>query len=364
MSLVHRAFGALLSAALAVTLVSAGGSAQAATADPAHQAGDWLAGQLRHGLIHNGQFHFDDYGLTVDTAFALRAIGGHPHAVHRIRRKLAAHVSNYTTGVDFGAPGDRYAGAIAKLLVFAEDTGARPRHFGGFNLVRRLAARVSTSSPAKGRIEDKSGFGDNANTIGQIFAVRGLLRAGSPLVRPASRFLLKQQCGAGYFRLSFDPDPTAADQSCTRTSVPDADVTALAVVELWRFRGRSGALGKSLVSARSWLRRHQKTNGSFGGSGPTSASNSNSTGLAGWAFGASGACRAAGRAAGWLSDHQVSGHLAGTPLAGERGAIAYDRAAMKAARRDGITQATRDQWRRATAQAAPALQALHGCFAG
>lgn len=364
MSLVHRASVALLSTALAVTLISAGGSAwAAATGDPAHQAGHWLTGQLRHGLVHNGQFHFDDYGLTVDTAFALRAIGGHPHVVHRIRHELAAHVDSYTTGVDFGAPNDRYAGAIAKLLVFAQDTGARARHFGGANLVRRLAARVSTSSPTKGRIEDRSAFGDNANTIGQIFAVRGLLRAGSPLATPALRFLLKQQCGAGYLRLNFDPDTSATNQSCTHTSAPDADVTALAVVELWRFRGRSGGLDKGLVTAKAWLKRHQKGNGSFGGSGPTSASNSNSTGLAGWALGVSGACGAAERAAAWVADRQVSGHLAATPLAGERGAIAYDRAAMRAARQGGITQATRDQWRRATAQAAPALQALHGCIA-
>jgi hypothetical protein len=362
MSHAHRASAALLSTVLAVTLISTG-PARAAAGDPAHRGGHWLAGQLRHGLIHNGQFHFNDYGLTVDTAFALHTIGGHPRAIRRMRHRLAAHVDDYTTGTDFGAPGDRYAGAIAKLLVFAQDTRGGTRHFGGVNLVKRLAARVSTSSPTKGRIMDRSSIGDNANTIGQIFAVRGLLRARSPLAGTAATFLRKQQCGAGYFRLSFNPHPKSTHQGCRHTSVPDADVTALAVVELWRFRGRSAGLGRSLREARDWLRRNQKANGSFGGSGPTSAANSNSTGLAGWALGVSGACVAARRAATWVAGLQVAGHRPGTPLAGERGAIAYDSAALSAARHRGITQAKRDQWRRATAQAAPALKALHGCFA-
>ena len=54
----------------------------------------------------------------------------------------------------------------------------------------------------------------------------------------------------------------------------------------------------------------------------------------------------------------MRGPLAGTPLAGQRGAIAYDHAALKYAKSHGITGPNRDQWRRATAQAAPGLQYL------
>ena len=44
-----------------------------------------------------------------------------------------------------------------------------------------------------------------------------------------------------------------------------------------------------------------------------------------------------------------------TALAGEKGAIAYDRAAWRLGEEEGITVAAQDQWRRASTQAAPAL---------
>ena len=60
MSLIHRAVTALVSSALAVSLVAAGEPAQAAAAAPSSPSGHgatWLAGQLnaKH-LIHNPNF--------------------------------------------------------------------------------------------------------------------------------------------------------------------------------------------------------------------------------------------------------------------------------------------------------------------
>jgi hypothetical protein len=352
MSTLRRAGTALVSAALAVTLTST--NAQAATVSPAGQSGDWLAGQLRNGVMHNNQFNFDDYGLTIDTAFALQAIGGHRAEVRQIRHVLSQHVNDYTT---FGS--DVSASATAKLLVAAQDTGASPRHFGGVNLIRRLSGMVSTTAPTNGRIEDKTTSTDFANTIGQIFAVRGLLRAKNPMSGPALRFLLEQQCAKGYFRLDFSKK-AATNQGCRAANPADNDVTSLAVVELWKQRAHRGRLAIALKAATRWLQHHQQKTGSFGGGPSTSAPNSNSTGLAGWALGLTGHCSAAGKAAGWIDTLQVTGPLKGTPLAGERGAIAYDHAALKAGRHDGITKQTRDQWRRATTQAAPALRFLGG----
>jgi hypothetical protein len=357
-SLVRRAGAAVVASALAGSLVAAAEPAHAVPASsPAGLGATWLAGQLNsHGLIHNKQFKLDDYGLTADTVLGLKAIGGHPTKVAEARKALAKHVNDYTT-----SGSDRYAGSIAKLLVLAQQTGGGARHFGGVDLVKRLVKRVADDKPIRGRIEDKSSFGDFANTLGQVLATRALLHAGAAAGPSVMRFLLEQQCGKGFFRLDFNADKTAADQSCGKGDAPDTDATAYAVVELSAVAKGHPALKRALGHATRWLKRHQRKHGAFGGAGPTSAANANSTGLAGWALLTTGKCGAARAAASWLADLQITGKVAGTKLAGERGAIAYDHAAKKAAKADGIDKTTRDQWRRATAQAAPALLALSRC---
>ncbi|MFC4786843.1 hypothetical protein ACT8ZV_20375 [Nocardioides sp. MAHUQ-72] len=347
----HRPAAVLAAGALIATTIA--GAAQAA---PADRSGQWLDRQLTDGLVHNDQYDFDDYGLTADTAIALDAIGGHRPAVKQVRKALAGNVDAWTTFGD-----DVYAGSVAKALVLAETTGADPRSFGGVDLVKRLAARVSSSKPTVGRIQDKAQT-DYANTIGQALAARGLAKAGSGKADEAVRFLLEQQCSAGYFRLNF-AGLAKKDQSCdagkrATTSAPDTDVTALAVLNLRATPHKTKAVRSAIKDAVAWLKRHQKDNGSFGGGPATEASNANSTGLAGWALAEAGACKPAARAARWVKGLQVSGDVSGTPLAGEKGAIAYDRAAFKAAKSDGIGDAQRDQWRRATSQAAPALAYL------
>ena len=364
MSLVHRASVALLSTALVVSVAAAGQPAQAAAAKPSSPAGHgatWLSGQLTGGLIHNPNFGgFDDYGLTIDTVFALKAIGGHMPEVRTARNALAANVDNYITGDAFGDPGSTYAGSTAKLLVLAQSTGGDPTDFGGVNLVTRLNGRVTKSGPAKGRIADKSTFGDNANTIGQILAVRGLTTAKSSQRARARTFLLEQQCKAGYFRLNF-AKPTAPKQTCGKKSPADPDTTSYAVIQLWKTSKDTPKLRNALKNAVAWLGTQQRKNGSFVGGTSTSTPNTNSTGLAAWALGRTGRCKAARAAATWAAGFQLGSQKPGTPLAGQRGAIAYDHAGLRAGQRDGITDAAQDQWRRATAQAAPGLLFRHGC---
>jgi hypothetical protein len=357
----RRAGTALVASALTATLAVAGAPAHAVTGSPAGHGAHWLADQLnKKGVIHNAQFDFDDYGLTIDTALALKELGGHATKVAKARQALSRHVDDYTTFADA-----EFAGSDAKLLVLAQRTGGGARHFGGTNLVSRVNRRVIDSGPSKGRIQDVVDLAnagpDSANVVGQIFAVRGLLKAGRPAGVDAMRFLLRQQCGRGFLRLNFNADPTAADQSCGKGDPADTDVTALAVVELESVAKGHPGLKHALGDAVRWLARNQNANGSLGGSGPTSAANSNSTGLAGSAFLTVGKCRAAHLAAAWVADIQVGGGISGTPLAGERGAIAYDHAAFATATQNGIDRTTRDQWRRAGAQAAPALLALARC---
>lgn len=343
--------------ALIISVLTGTPALSAQAAAPDDDGARWLTRQLSDGLIHNDQYDFDDYGLTADTAFALAAIGGQHDTVREIRKALAQHVDSWTTGVDFGSD-DVYAGSTAKAVVLAQTTGADPRAFHGVDLVKRLNTRVNDTRPTIGRIEDASAT-DYANVIGQSFAAQGLSVAGSRNADNAVRFLLKQQCSAGYFRLNF-ADKSATDQTCdggahSTTSAPDTDVTALAVLSLIALPNKTSAVRSAISNAVGWLTRRQKGNGSFGGGPATESSNSNSTGLAGWALGASGACKAASKSARWVQGVQISGDVSGSPLAVEKGAIGYDRDRFAAGEADGIGTKDRDQWRRATTQAAPSL---------
>ncbi len=365
MSLIHRAVTALLSSALAVSLVATGEPAHAAAApgSPAGQGATWLSGQLTHGLIHNPTFGgFDDYGLSVDTGFALVATGGHQPTVKRIRTAMSKHVPDYTTDAAFGLS-DVFAGAVAKLLVFAQTTGGGARSFGGTDLVAELEARVQISGPARGRIQDvvdpTSSFGDSANGIGQVFAVSGLLAAHDKLAAPALKYLLMQQCGKGYFRLDLGK-ATARKQSCTAKSPADNDVTSLVVTQLWKYRSTSPALRRSLNGALGWLAAQEDRSGGVSEGSSGSKPNSNSSGLAAWALGTGGRCMAAAHAATFVSKLQLGTGLKGTPLAGQRGAVAFDGADLRQGMRQGITNKKQDAWRRATAQAAPGLLFLGG----
>lgn len=360
----------VLAAATTLALTATAGPAVAGDTPRDELSAQWLAGQLTDGLVRGAYLdewtdpgnptwvEYIDHGLSVDTALALDAIGGHDASVTGIGDAMATQVASYTTGVDFGTD-DVYAGATAKALVLAQTVGADPATYGGTDLVTRLNRRIATTAPIRGRLRDKSAV-DYANVVGQTYAVQGLAAAGSGKAGPALAFLLKQQCDAGYFRLSFTPSKSRRNQSCeggnpATTSAPDTDATALAVLGLTTLHSTRPSVRTAITDAVRWLKAHQKGNGSYGGGTSTEGSNANSTGLASWALGVRGACGAASAAATWVSELQVTGAPDGSPLAGELGGIAYSRTEYTAAQSDGIPQAKRDQWRRATTQAAPAL---------
>ena len=349
------AAGALLATTLATTVA---GPAQA---DRADDGATWLEGQLTGSLVHNDQFDFDDYGLTLDFGFGLKAIGGHRATVRAIRDEMADHVASYTTGADFGQPESVFAGSLAKLTSYVVASGGDPRAFGGADLVRRLNHRILSTSPVRGRLRDK-GADDFTNTIGQSFAARALAQADSRKAEAVIRFLLRQQCDAGFFRLSLaaqDAEKQGCDAAPPGSKAPDTDATALTVLNLRAlpFNYRTAPVREAIADATAWLRKRQKDNGSLGGGTSTEGSNTNSTGLAAWVLGDAGICRPAARAARWVRDLQVV-DATGTSLDGEDGAIAYDAAGYAAGEDGGISVNERDQWRRATAQAAPGLQYL------
>jgi hypothetical protein len=345
---------------LALSVGATVGTATPAQAgDPIDQTERWLAKQLTGGLVHNNQFDFDDYGLSIDVGLALQELG-QTGTARTVRKAIAKNVDSYTTGADFGSS-DIYANATAKAAAFAQVTGADASDFGGVNLVARLGRRVANKGPIAGRIQDK-GADDFANVIGQSFAVQALTTAEHKKAAKATRFLLAQQCTSGYFRLNFTADKTADDQTCDggrrkSTSAPDTDATALAVLSLLEDATPSRTVTRAVNRAVAWLVKRQGDNGSFGGGKSTEAPNANSTGLAAWAMGSAGSCAQANKAAKWLTKLVVWG------VSGENGAIAYDKAALAGAQ-DGIGVEEEDQFRRATAQAAPALvyTIIDGCY--
>lgn len=341
-----RLAAAVVAGTLALGLaVGTSGTASAAVNRP-DRAGDWLQRQLTHGLVHNNQYNFDDYGLTADTGIALAKVGGHRKAVRQVGRALAKNVDNYTRG----GGSDVYAGPTAKLTVFAKTVGAKPRSFGGANLVSRLNSTVSSQRGIVGRVQDKSTYGDYANVISQAYAVGALNAVHSPKAPAATKFLLRQQCRAGYFRTYF-ADASSKQQNCDGAAkrsdrAPDTDATALAVINLQSIKHPNAKVKRAIAHALKWMHRKQASNGSFGGGPTTKASNANSTGLSAWALAQGGKCTDAKRAARWVAKLQR-----------KNGAIAYDRAALK----QPIDKVSQDQWRRATSQAAPGLRYLRGC---
>lgn len=335
-----RRIGAVTAAAALTLGVAAAPSDAARGAQPGV---GWLAGQLEGGLIHNDQFDFDDYGLSADVALALDAVDVREQAQARISRALARNVENWISGAGFGSD-DQYAGSTAKALVTARALGADPRDFGGADLVARLDRLVLDEGPTAGRIRDSGD--DFANTIGQSFAARGLTQSRSPKAADAVDFLLKQQCRAGFFRLSFAPEGSP-QQRCNLADpadrAPDTDATALALVNLQALANKTPAIQRSIARGARWLAGVQKRDGSIGIGDGSTTPNTNSTGLAAWALGEASRCPAAVAAASWVRGLQKS-----------NGAIAYDAAGLQAGR-DGIGVAEQDQFRRATAQAAPGL---------
>jgi hypothetical protein len=314
----------------------------------AGQAASWQASQLSRGRIHNGQFGFDDWGLTVDTGLMLAADGSQQAKLARLQRTVRNHYADYT-----GKGGEKYAGAVAKTLVLVRVLRKNPRDFGSANVRAQLRRLMDRSGPDRGRFSDASEFGDNSNVIGQSYAVLGLARTGG-VPQAAVGYLLKQRCPAGFFRLF-----PVTGQTCRQSDgSPDVDATSLAVQALLSARqhGATVPAGSIRESAR-WLASAQRRNGSFGGGFTTQNSNSNSTGLAANALIATGHRAARLRAADWAAKLQITRARAGDgPARTDVGAIAYRPAALQRALREGIGVKKRDQFRRATPQAYFALE--------
>jgi len=328
---------AVLSAMLLALLpLSPAAAARPARAD---RAADWEVTQLERGRIRSVAYDVTDWGLTVDTYFALVAAGNRAKQARNVVRTVSKKVHKYVS-----YDGDFFAGQLAKTLLARRVAGLDPSiEAANLNLRRKLTSLIAAS----GRVRD-TGQSDLSNTLSQALSVLALSRSGR--LRPSTvDFLARQQCNRGFFRLQ------VKGTDCRRGPA-DVDATAYAVQALVRARWEGVDLPRRAVSAAAdWLVRAQHRNGSFSET-PGGAVNTNSTGLAAQALTLVNRDRAAHRAGRWVAGLQLTrARAAGTPARRDLGAIAFSRADLRLALEDGVTKAKRDAWRRSTSQALLAL---------
>ena len=367
-ALVRR--GAALVAASALSITTLGALASPAQAHPAgdravNAGATWVKGQLTNGLVvgqyqYNGAtIEYEDYGLSADFAFALAAVGGNDSTVVQIADAVAPKVTSW-----YDSFGTIYTGSAAKAAALAQTAGKDPSAFGGQNLIDVVEDRVGTTDPIVGRVQNEGEFDynppygpvDSLNVISQGWAARALTTAGSAKAGSVTDFLLDQQCAEGFFRATLTADKMSTQQGCATGDAPSVDTTALTIINLLDTPGAPPAARTAASTAASWLATQQAADGSFSAGG-SEGYNANSTGLAGWALAKTGNSAAAIKAAGWLRGVQIS-DLAPcvNTLATENGAIAYKPSTLATARTSGsIAAGQRDSYRRATAQALPAL---------
>jgi prenyltransferase beta subunit len=300
-----------------------------------------------HG-IYNGADSGADIGLSIDTVFALAPFPVHAATVDDLGSAIES--GYWTSYIQYS--GVFYANSTAKALVAARVLRRPGNDFGGHSLRRKLMSMVAPS----GRVRDTDWktATDYSNTLGQALAVIGLARSGGAPQR-AVDFLAGQQCRSGGFALT-----ESAHHPCARAGVrASVDATGLAVQALVAARRHGAAVPQnSILHAIRWLRSVQKRNGGFAQGGGAARPNTNSTGLAAAAFAATGRDRALRRAARFVASMQLTASTAGNAAA-DAGAIAYNASAFNAAVAGGVTVQTRDQFRRATAQAMLALTGRH-----
>lgn len=345
------------SAALVATTAAPSGAAS----PQARSSAAWLVTQLDGGLLETeyewegAWSSYTDFGLTLDVYYAFDQLGVRAPKRRAILDAIEPRSEEYTD-----AWGTTYAGATGKLLTAVQAQGIDPATYDGGSLVTRLEALVAGSGDEQGRAKDDPAGADTSNTFGQAFVATALTRAGSPKAADAIEFLLKQQCTAGFFREQMNSVDFTCDSATPEQRRPDIDATASTALAL---RGLlPGApervrdqVRSALRDATRWLVSRQVRSGTFVG-----GRNTNSTGLAAVALHEAGRKAKAAQAARWVNKFRVTPRMARkTALRpSDVGAVAYNRAALRTGKRDGLTREVRYQWRRATAQAAPALDAL------
>ncbi|MCD4524437.1 hypothetical protein [Nocardioides sp. cx-173] len=319
----------------------------------------WLSEHMTDGLLDGA---CPDYcGRNIDAALALEAAGADPAVLDEMEKGFEPVVAGY---ISYSYPDEKggevtgdVGGAAAKSAVFAQLVDAAPG-YGGVDLIARVADHVSDEPGLEGRLFDRTnGKVDYqyANTLGQAFAAHALDAADHPEAEAATQWLVQQQCEEGFFRESFSP-ASSPDQGCDSdpAAAGSVDTTATALLML-HDQADDAEIEAVLSAGAAWLAEVQNADGSWG-TQPGEPGNANSTGVAGQALGELGDREAVQQAARWVGGVQVDDSGSQPQgLAGEAGAIAFDRGAYDAARSKGIGAEGLTQWQYATAQGLGAL---------
>ena len=327
----------------------------AAAPAPAHvtaarDAASWLAGEFKNGSLP-GPFTPEDWGSTIDGLVALSATGVDAQTRQAATAQVAQHVRSYNSYDDWGIEGFTDGGATAKLL------DAEPPPRGPHRLRRLRPAGGNPVADRHGRRRAPAGTDHRPyhrrQRPGRQQHLRRVLRRArpGPQRRPAT-YPVDFLSGSSARRAasgSTRTPPTGRRRPATTSpgATLDVDSTAMAVQALLAAAedGATGA-GDAARKGADWLVTQQHADGSFGGSGPTTGANSNSTGLAGQALAAAGRDDEAARAATALAALQLTAGNGGAASA-DAGAIAYNTDGFTDPSAAGITDTDRDQWRRA-----------------
>lgn len=316
--------GVFAVACAGLTSIAMAAPATAATPD-ASTGGHFLAAQLAAGGDHfsvsSGGTDYTDYGLTIDGILGLDAAQTGQAEAQRAASYISKNAAAYNT---YGS--DVYAGATAKLLVFAQAQGLPTAGY---------RSQLKSLEQTSGQFKDKSAYGDYSNTIGQSLAIVGLTRVGQP-DPTAVDFLLKQQCNDGGFRMTFTG-------GCTG----DSDATSLAVQALSAAGGHRTQISKAV----NFLAGEQQANGGVIEPASQAAPNTDSTGLAAVAFALAGKSAEAAKAKAFVTSLQFGCSFP----AALRGGFAFDQKSYDALRAKGSKATASDQEHRATTQAILAL---------
>ena len=309
--------------------------------------------------MHNPNFGgFDDYGLTIDTAFAIQAVGGNDGVVRQIRDAMAAasiSTPPTSTSATRGRVRRRHREGPRLRPGARAPTRARTA---GINLVAQTEGRVSRRARSPVTAEDVRRLRQRLRAgLRRRGADRGRLAEGGQRdVVPA-----QQQCTSGFFRLELHRDKDAAQQGCVEGTATTARPTSTS--RLWPCCSWSRSRQKNATRTAASARRPP-------GSRPPSAPTARSAAerrhpdvqrqqhrpgrLGAWPA----------RATAWPPAARAAvGAEAAGPQPGRRNAAGRrgrrDRLRPARPRRrevSGITDATEDQWRRADHAGRPAAR--------